>query len=610
MKMTKYIFRILLVAVVIGQTSCNDDEFLVEKPSTFYTIDNIFSTSEQVDQVLISIYTHLRDLRVNPSETGWIFNLRGKGTDMYDVAVLRMGDTFSDYSVINTTTSTFYEVYCTWYYVIARANLALYAADLPQITWASSSDKAYAVAQAKFFRAYAYMHLGELFGGVPIVTEIAKTPRYDYERTSRVETYKFAIDEIESVLIDLPETTVAGGRIIRGAAQHILAELYLAMGTQLGADGKTSEAQAAFASSITNANLVIDGGKYELMNARFGTRKAEDTFSFNVYKEGVASTPTKNTVVDTIKVATNYYWDLFQEGNVNYQDGNKECIWAIQIDYAAYKAEDGKSKLPYSRSWGPVFRDVASTWFTGTLEDVGGRGISSANITMYTRDDIYTGAYATDMRNSEAVFRRRFKGNKEFMKDANNKDVPNPYYKQIVPWSLMYDGSSNPTTNLNVRSEVYPISCKIATDKYTGIADGENMSNLFRDDYMIRLSETILLRAEAKQRNGDKAGAAADINLLRTRAQCAYMVTADDMDDKFNTILDERARELVYEEWRWNTLLRMGGTIAVDRIKKYAYWDKTATTLTFNYNLWPIPQTVIDTNKDVVLPQNPGWENR
>jgi hypothetical protein len=133
------------------------------------------------------------------------------------------------------------------------------------------------------------------------------------------------------------------------------------------------------------------------------------------------------------------------------------------------------------------------------------------------------------------------------------------------------------------------------------------MSNLFRDEYIIRLPETILLRAEAKQRNGDKTGAAADINLLRDRAQCSYKVTAADMDDNFNTILDERARELVYEECRWNTLLRMGGTIAVDRIRKYAYWPTTAATLTFNYNLWPIPQTVIDTNKDVDIAQNEGW---
>ena len=594
MNTIKNTIGIILAAVIITQVSCNDDAFLEENPSTFYTIDNVFSTSEQVDQVLISIYKHIRDITVNPDETGWILTLRGRGTDMYDVANIRMGNTFSDYSVINTTNSTFYEAYCTWYYVIARSNLALYAAELPQITWASESNKAYAIAQARFFRAFAYKNLGQLFGGVPIVTEIATVPRYDYERATRVETYQFAIDEMLAIVNDLPETTNAGGRVVRAAAQHNLSELYLSMGTQLAADGKTTEAQSAFTSSINYANQVIDGGRYELIKARFGTRKDEQSFFFTVYENGIESAP-----VDTVQAIPNYYWDLFQEGNVNYQDGNTECIWAMQIDYEAYKKEDTKSRLYYTRVYSSILRDLPYVLFAGMMEDIGGRGVCQVNITMYARDEIYAGDFAADMRNSEAVFRRRFKANVS----------TSPYYLQVVPWDVIY-GSNDEANYMNNLSSVYPISCKISTDRFTGLADGENRSSLFRDEYMIRLSETILLRAEAKQRNGDKAGAAADINLLRDRAQCAYRVTAADMDDNFDMILDERARELVYEEWRWNTLLRMGGTIAVDRIRKHAFWPVTASTLTFNYNLWPIPQTVIDTNADILLPQNPGWENR
>jgi hypothetical protein len=291
---------------------------------------------------------------------------------------------------------------------------------------------------------------------------------------------------------------------------------------------------------------------------------------------------------------------LFQEGNVNYQDGNKECIWALQIDYAAYKTEDTKSLLNYSRSFGPVFRDGAKSHMLGTLEDVGGRGISQISPTMYARDIVYADKWAGDMRNSDIVLRRRFKAN-----------VPaSPYYLKTIPWDQIYNGSADPTTNLNNQSLCYPVSCKIATDKYTGLADGQDRSNLFRDEYLIRLPETILLRAEAKQRLGNKAGAAADVNLLRQRAQCSYLVTAGDMDDNFNTILDERARELIYEEHRWNTLLRMGGTIAVNRIREYAYWPETKATLTFDYNVWPIPQRVIDSNLDVVLEQNPGWTDK
>lgn len=596
MKRFKYI-KIGFLVLIMSMVSCNDDQFLEEKPSTFYTIDNVFSTSAQVDQVLVSIYSHIRDLWVNPSESGWIFVMRGKGSDMFDVPNIRRGNTFSDYSVINPDNGNFYEIYTTWYYVISRANLALYAAELPQISWSSQAEKAYVVAQARFFRAFAYRNLGELFGGVPIVKDIVTTPRYDFERVSRADTYQFAIDELKAIENDLPETTVSGGRLVRAAAQHNLSQLYLGLGIQLAADGNVSGAQTAFNNSVTYASKVIDGGTYSLMNARFGSRKNETTAVINIYKNGVF---TASGLVDTLQMTTNHYWDLFQEGNVNYQDGNKECIWAAQIDYAAFRAEDGKSKLNYSRTYGPVFRDGAKSHMLGTLEDVGGRGISQMVPTMYTRDNIYAEKWADDLRNSDVVFRRRFKGN-----------VPtSAYYLKPIPWSVFYESGADATTNKNNTSLCYPVSCKIATDKYTGLTEGQDRSNLFRDEYIIRLPETILLRAEAKQRLGDKAGAAADINLLRDRAQCSYRVTAADMDDKFNTILDERARELVYEESRWNTLLRMGGTIAVDRIREYAYWPETKATLTFNYNLWPIPQTVIDTNKDIVLEQNQGWGNR
>jgi len=564
-----------IIGLLLSAAGCKSDkEFLAEIPPTFYTVDNAFSTSAQIDQALVSIYSQLRDLWANPSEEGWIFVLRGNGTDMYDVPSIRRGNSFNNYGTINPDHSTFYNAYSTWYQIISKANLAIYSSELEHIAWANAEEKAYALAQARFFRAFAYLNLGELFGGVPIVTEITTQPKYDFVRSTRVETYQFVIDELSAIENDLPITTSVGGRLVRGAAQHMLARAYLAQGIQLAAEGNTSAAQSAFNQSVASADKVINDGTFSLMKSRFGSRKDEE--------QG------------------NVYWDLFQEDNVNYQDGNTECIWALQIDYAAYRAEDGKSKLPYSRTYGPVFRDGAPEHLTGTLEDVGGRGIAQMIPTMYTRDEIYADKWENDLRNSDIVFRRTFIGN-----------VPSsPYYGQPVPWEVIYNGSNDATTNKANQSLCYPVSCKIATDRYTGLADGENMSNLFRDDYFIRLSETILLRAEAKQRLGDKPGAAVDINLLRERAQCSYMVTAADVDDQFNLILDERARELIYEESRWNTLLRMAGTIAVDRIRKYAFWPEAAATPTFNYNLWPIPTTVIDTNKDVPLAQNEGWEDR
>ena len=575
--------------------SCNDADFLTEKPKTFYTVDNAFSTSEQVDQVVIGCYNRVRQWNCMLEENNNYFVFTGgNGTDMYDVATIRRANRFNDYGIMHSNTEPFREIYNAMYQLIARANLALYASELPQIEWASQADKAYTTAQARFFRAYCYRNLGELYGGVPIVTEIATTPRYDFVRATRVETYQFAIDELEAILNDLPVTTPIAGRLVRGAAQHNLCQLYINKGIALEEEGKSADARAAYERAIGYGNDLIDGPTYSLMTERFGSRKDQhpDYYFANTPAE---QTPERLYSAAGYTMEANVYWDLFQEGNQDYQLGNTEAIYVIQIDYRAYRAEDNRSYLPYSRNYGAVFRDPLSTHLNGTLEDVGGRGIVQVMPTMYTRDIIYEGKWGDDMRNSEAVFRRMFLGNM----------TSSEYFGKPVPWSVIYkEGESKDAIDAAV-TQCFPISCKIATDKYTGLSDGENMSNLFRDEYLIRLSETILLRAEAKMRIGNNAGAAADINIIRARAQCGYMVQESDVN--LDLILDERARELVYEERRWNTLLRMGGTVAVDRIKKYAYWDDPRATLTRNFNLWPIPQTAIDTNKDVAMAQNPGW---
>lgn len=575
--------------------SCDDADFLTEKPKTFYTVDNAFSTSAQVDQVVIGCYNRARHWNCFHGEDNNYFVFTGgNGTDMYDVATIRRANRFNDYGIITTSTGVFNNLYNAFYQLIARTNLALYASELPNIIWESQADKAYTTAQARFFRAYCYRNLGELYGGVPIVTEIATVPRYDFVRTSRVETYQFAIDELEAILNDLPVTTPTAGRLVRGAAQHNLCQLYIDKGIALEEEGKSAEARTAYEKAIIYGNDLIDGPTYSLMTERFGTRRTQNP---DYYFANTTATQTPDRLYSAAGyiIEGNVYWDLFQEGNQDYQLGNREAIWVAQVDYRAYRAEDGSSYLPYSRMYGPVFRDPLSTHLNGTLEDVGGRGIVQVMPTLYTRDVIYEGKWGDDMRNSEAVFRRMFLGNM----------TTSEYFGKPVPWSVINkDGESKDAVDAAV-TQCFPVSCKIATDKYTGLSDGENMSNLFRDEYLIRLPETILLRAEAKMRIGNNVGAATDINMLRERAQCGYLVVESDVN--LDLILDERARELVYEERRWNTLLRMGGTVAVDRIKKYAYWDDPRVSLTRNFNLWPIPQIVIDTNKDVPMAQNPGW---
>ncbi len=94
------------------------------------------------------------------------------------------------------------------------------------------------------------------------------------------------------------------------------------------------------------------------------------------------------------------------------------------------------------------------------------------------------------------------------------------------------------------------------------IPDTENtpMQGGHTDWYVFRIAETYLLRAEAYFWKGDLVNAAADINQVRNRAGAASITSAQ---VNIGMILDERARELFYEEPRKTELTRISYLLAM-----------------------------------------------
>lgn len=120
----------------------------------------------------------------------------------------------------------------------------------------------------------------------------------------------------------------------------------------------------------------------------------------------------------------------------------------------------------------------------------------------------------------------------------------------------------------------------------------------------MRMSETYLLRAEAYLRSGDKQRAADDINVVRSRSK-ATPVSDSDVD--IDLILDERVRELSFEDFRLNTLMRMGKL--VEYLMKYnGAVIQNSYQLPSYKNKFPIPQAEIEANKGGGLTQNTGYE--
>lgn len=560
--MKNSIINTLLFLFIVFSVGCDDSAFVTENPETFLTIDNVFTSGTQVEQLVLTMYQQDRNLISNiNSNVGRI--MYGQGTDVFTVPGFRANTNFADYNtVVTPLAGRLATLYSELYQQISRANLAISLAEGGEIPFDSEETRASVIAEARFFRGKAHGQAAIFFGNVAIVNEPTETARFDFEQSSRAEIYQFAISDLEAALPVLPELTGQSGRVVRGAAQHYLSEFYLGLGIETGDN-------AAFNQAISFASNVIDGGTYQLMQDRFGARAEE--------------------------AGRNVYWDLFRIGNQNYAEGNTESVWTHQIDFDAFLAGDGGSRLPYPRFFSPVWRAIPGV--IGEDEIVGGRGVAFVRPTELTEDLIWDPSISEgDIRGDESNIRRTvFYNDPAFLGGS--------VFGQQVPMDSL-DAANNGLQD----GAYYPVIEKLTTDQFVGLDQGENRSNLFRDRYVIRLPETILLRAEAHLRSGNSQAAADDINLIRDRAQCAIRATAGMVDLDF--ILDERARELLGEENRWATLLRMGGTVASDRIREFSWFDFTPSSLTFDFNTFPIPQTILDRNSAVVWQQNPGWQGR
>ncbi len=303
--------------------------------------------------------------------------------------------------------------------------------------------------------------------------------------------------------------------------------------------------------AITSASDVIDSGIYSLMKERFGSSadKPGDVFS-----------------------------DLFESGNFNSAE-NKEAIYVWQIEALTPGGGGSVGGNQSVRNFGPFQTKIVSPdGYSNLPTDELGRGVGRVRGTVYSLYTIWNDP--DDIRNSEYNMRRNFYYN----------NPSSAHYGELIPPLT----SAEDTLRLLY---AYP-------RKIEGIPwNDNNTSGQISDDvYVYRLAETYLLRAEAYLRNNQLQEAADDINTVRTRAHAQPITSAQ---VSLDYILDERARELLFEEPRRRTLIRMG--VLVERVKKYGLMENWRNTIQDYQGVWPIPQSAIDANLGSDLGQNPGY---
>ena len=605
MKNINKILTIFLGSLIFFLLSCNEEEFLKEENPGQLVADNAYITESDFQSAMWTLYANVR----NEFYSGDQRKCRDyqAGTDLCHPTETQTNDFFTYYSVcLDPAGGVPWWHWNNLYKLIANANTII--SRLPNAEFGDDVKLRFE-AEARFFRGYAYRVLAGLYGGVPLVLEEIKGPKKDFTRAAQEEVYQQVIEDLKFAAENLPSIAeVNDAQVSDIAAYHALSEAYLCV-------NDFSKAEQA-------ASKVIDDPNMALMTSRFGT---------------LANEP------------GDVYWDLFRRGNQNRSTGNTEAIWVIQLESdvpggATNGSNCFKGGCTLERVFAPLLRSKTKVMNQETHEleldsegnpiqsqniwpasdFTGGRGIGWLAPTEYAISSVWeneTGKIDyNDIRTSNFNIPRKIAYNNPEMPWYNDTlyiESPQQLYPfvGIVESFGAVDEDVYKSKNLWPRGG-YPYWTKVTTPGQhpetlwapsypLNKALKGTAGNTYRDFYMFRLAETYLLRAEARLRGGDAAGAADDINVIRNRAN-ASAVTAGDMSIDF--ILDERVRELNIEEKRRLTLARLG--VLVERTKQYNPYhaDNTFNSEILEHNkLFPIPISFIQDNTDNVIEQNPGY---
>lgn len=675
-------------------TACNDKEFL-EEHSYKNDADGFYQSERAMEIGLAAAYSNVQYMvfgnQRGGSDHNWMVN--GMGLDSF--AMTNANNHFSNWPSL-TPDSGYARHWGDYMYKLAnRANTVVDNIDgHPEIIYSTDTRKNELRAEGVFLRAYAYRILAGMFGNIVYSEHSTTEARYDYEMISREEAWKKVAADFEWAEQNLPTTPRLQGTVTKAAAAHYLAETYLA----LGEFKKAEDAATRVINGTDGAyNLMVTrfGNRADQEKDRYGNSLAApqgaywDLFRSSAKTDGTTAkdaNPNDPDNREAIWVAQLNY-DPGVDGYPLGASGDSwfrthfpvlECTWAPWVPMGGKngtrKGSDGKTYYIFTAD-AVCFEYVTPTedkndpqyerWQqikgagnpAASIEEAKGRKLAYS---FSTRMDslacraiasngggIGLGLYATeyvarpygdingsvwddpnDFRGSEIMIQRDY-----YTPSGKKWSVVKAEVKARVAAGL-YDVTASDTVNIT------PRYWKFSDDKHPHAAGAANLFN-DTDWYLIRIAETYLLRAEARLAQNNKSGAAADINVLRSRAGAAP-VAASKVDIDY--ILDERIRELFGEEQRWITLSRLSnnkeadkyisdcypvndGTtsnVLYERTRKYGYGyendnrgretyvDKMGMTRhipnikPYNYVL-PIPTQIIQSNKDVKIPQNPGY---
>lgn len=587
-------------------TACGAD-FLDPKPLSFYAPENVLIDEAGLQAVLDKALTSFRG-EFCTDQAPFLTNLKYS-----DVAVDGTTDKAAPWQDLDNQmlpdgrNDDFAYTRIGWYWDNSYINIKdcnTVINRIDEASFKSEESKNKLLGSAYFMRAYRYYMKTLQYGDVPLVLEEASEPKVDYYTTTKESIWLKMIEDLEFAIQHVPEANqTSAGQVTKAACKHLLAKYYLLEGR--------------FDDAIRITTEVINGSVHKLCTERFGSDK--DLMDKDVV------------------------WDMFRIENKSLSANTEGLLLTIDrygIDGNTSGVNAMRNAVPNFGLTGAIKTPNGANGLSDAARnEIGlvekyGRGIARIRPTYYTQKSVWT-----------------IDGEEDFSDYRHRTDNENWITMEMLVYNnpaLRNSGNEWYGKNLQLYNEQGGILCQDTIRCWFGWPhykiwypdpDRVQPQGGPGDFYIFRLAETYLLRAEAYIWKNEWQNAANDINVIRERANAQYMYTASDIQSQqVGAVLDERARELYYEEPRKVELTRMaitfartgipcynGKTYSMDRISEDNFWYDRVVEISDFYNknvrtaygnnftcspfhiFWPIPSYAINTNTGGIINQNKGY---
>ena len=624
----KNIFKSLIYIISLSiVVSCHDDLNQSPIDPDSFTEENVFTSVNEAKGALAKLYASLALTGQNgPAGSPDIADI-DEGFSQFSRMLFNLNEITTDHAVVGwgdpglpdlhgmywSSSNDFTEA---MYYRLAQA-VSFSNSFIKNASELSGDEVNAFIAEARFLRAYAYYNLLDLYGNVPLTTEISTELPTQSNRTELFEFIESELIAIESILLSSNEY----GRVDNVAAHALLSRLYLNAEVWTGqnryvdcitysqnvinsgytlntndangngtaydelflADNDVNGAQNEFIFALNFDGMQSQtyGGTTFLVHAAIGGSMNPSEFGVNGGWGGLRTT--KNLVnqfavdIDAINssLGAQSDWGLVGSATPNGWDGpDVEMYQTGPQEFSIYvELGSGELKFRFNEDWGNNFGDNGGD---GTLE-AGGSNIAITAGTYFIVMDLSSGTYSISPFSSD---KRGM-----FYSDGQNLEI-----ESIPPFE---DG--------------------FAVTKWTNIDSNGNQGSdssgnfVDTDIPLMRLAEVYLNYAEATLRGGggDTNTAVSLINQIRERGFGSSSGTISSGDMTLDFILDERSRELYWEGLRRTDLIRYNRFTNSSYLWPFKGNEATGVGVDDYRNLFPLPANVVAINSN--LTQNEGY---